>query len=254
MIDFWSQFDKPYRLFSQFCDSDDWHVILTAVAGAVMQAAKPDVQIALLDVGCGNGVATETICEVVFTQTKVLPKLTVVEPSQKARDRIEGNLLWHSDGGILHGNYKALDDLPGQAKFDAIMFLHSTYYLNNFKRLLKKLVQNHLYPGGKIVVLVLPEDSSFFLGLGALPNCMGAVESDCRDSGLHGIAVHQLQSRFRLPKDCRLSEPEWKLLCSFFRPEGVALEEFKARMKGEFASCAPLDFQDCLVVGTKPAT
>lgn len=252
MTDFWSQFDKSYRFFSQFCDTDDWHVILAAVAGVVTEAAKPNVQMSLLDVGCGIGIATETICELIFAKTKSLPQLTVVEPSQIARDRITANLLCHNDGGALKATYKSLDELPDGTKFDAIMFLHSSYYIANFKKALQKLVQHHLYPGGTITVLVLPEDSSFFLQLGALPNCMESVQSNFRDCGLHGITVYQLQSRFRLPKDCSLTENEWKSLCSFVRPEGIKIEEFKARIKREYAGGRPLDFQDCLVLGKKP--
>lgn len=254
MSDFWTQFDKPYRFFSQFCDSDDWHTILAAVAGAVTETAMPNVGMSILDVGCGTGVATETICEMIFSKTKNFPQVTVVEPSKIARDRVEANLLGHHEGGVLKASHKALCELESGVKFDSIMFLHSTYYVSDFTGTLKKLVRNHLYPGGTIVALVLSEDSSFFLQLGALPNCLNSLSHDFRKVGLHGIREHQLQSRFHLPKNWSLSEKEWKSLCTFFRPEGIGVEEFKRRITQELSKDHYLDFQDYLLIAKSPIT
>ena len=252
MSDFWLQHDKSYRLFSQYCDTDDWHNILKAVAGAITEVAKPKCQMSLLDVGCGTGIATETICERIFSNTKNFPQLTVVEPSQVARSRVAANLLYQSEGGVLRNVYASLNELPENARFDVIMFLHSTYYIRNFQATIKVLVERHLYPGGKIVMLVLPEESSFFLQLTALQNCMSGVKHDLQSIGLHDIKDHHLQSRFLLPESYNLTENEWKSLCQFFRPEGIELEQFKKLIKRDMAINNSLDFQDYLVTGKKP--
>jgi len=163
MIDFWTEFDKSYRLFSQFCDSDDWHRILRAVAGAVIHHVElTDCQLSLLDVGCGSGVASETICEQIYSQTRCFPSLSVVEPSSIARDRFSANILANADAGPLKHSFRTICEIPSDFKVDAILFLHSTYYLDDLEKELRRLVDSNLRPGGAVFTLVLPEQSPFF--------------------------------------------------------------------------------------------
>jgi SAM-dependent methyltransferase len=251
MTNFWAQFDKSYRLFSQFCDSDDWHLILRVVAGAVVKYAQtPNSQISILDVGCGNGMATQTVCEQIYTKTGCFPSLSVVEPSGLARDRLQSNLLLSSDCGPLMHTVAHLEKLPPDLKVDAILFLHSTYYIPDLEECLRTLVDTHLRAGGAVVALVLPEQSPFFLDLPHLANCSDEVEDLFVSIGLatHSVA---LRSRFLVPKG-EFTDAELDRLRKFFMPNARSSAEFKARLSDYTNRDGLIDFQDHLLIGKKP--
>jgi SAM-dependent methyltransferase len=253
MSDFWAQFDKSYRLFSQFCDSDDWHLILKVVAGAVIKyAGNPSCQISILDVGCGSGAATQTVCEQIYAKTGCFPSLSVVEPSSVALARLASNTLPNSDCGPLHHAVTEVDKLPSELRVDAILFLHSTYYIDDLESKLKKLVDFHLRPGGAICALVLPEQSPFFLSLPCLANCSDAVESIFRSLNLVSRSV-TLKSRFLLPKGGEFAEAEWEALQKFVMPSANSLAAFKERLNQHKDQDGQIDFQDHLLIGKKPA-
>lgn len=252
MNDFWAQFDKSYRLFSQFCDSDDWHRILKAVAGAVAQyAGNPDSQISILDVGCGSGVATQTICEMVYSASGCFPTLVTVEPSVMARSRLETNILQDSDCGPLRHNIAQLDALPADLRVDAILFLHSTYYIDDLSNALENLVKSHLRPTGAVCALVLPENSPFFMDLPCLPNCSDALEAMFKRLGLE-VSSFTLKSRFLFPEGGEFSDAEYDALRRFWMPSARNLQDFKMRVK-EYHAQSEIDFQDHLLVGKSVA-
>jgi hypothetical protein len=251
MIDFWTQFDKSYRLFSQFCDSDDWHIIIKAVAGAIIEyAGNPNCQISILDVGSGNGVASQTLCEQIYSRTRCFPSLSVVEPSSIARGRLESNILFSSDSGPLIYASEIVEYLPSDLKVDAILFLHSTYYIDEMDKLLKKLVDTHLRQGGAVCVLVLPEQSPFFLNLPCLDNCSDAIEKMFK---LMNLETHSflLQSRFLFPKGGEFADAELDVLRKFFMPSVGSTTAFKKRLNDYKNHNGEIDFQDHLLIGKK---
>lgn len=253
MTDFWAQFDKSYRLFSQFCDSDDWHLILKVVAGAVVKyAGNPSCQISILDVGCGSGAATQTVCEQIYARTGCFPSLSVVEPSSMARGRLASNTLHNTDCGPLHHTVEHLDNLPTDLKVDVILFLHSTYYIDDLENNVKRLVNSHLRPGGAICALVLPERSPFFLGLPCLTNCSDAVERIFTSMNLATRSV-TLRSRFLLPKGGEFTEAEWEALRKFVMPSATSVAAFKERFNQQKDRDGQIDFQDHLLIGKKSA-
>lgn len=251
MSDFWTQFDESYRLFSQFCDSDDWHLILKVVAGAVIKyAGNPNCQISILDVGCGSGVASETICEQIYVRTRCFPSLSVVEPSSKARGRLKSNTLSDSFCGPLKHTAEKLASLPSDLKVDAILFLHSTYYIEELEKQLKKVVDSHLRPTGAVFALVLPDQSPFFLDLPHLANCSDEVEAMFKSMNLETYSV-LLKSRFRLPKGGEFSDAELDSLRKFVMPSANSSSEFKKRLADYTNHDGEIDFQDHLLIGKK---
>lgn len=252
MTDFWAQFDKSYRLFSQFCDSDDWHLILKVVAGAITKyAGNPNCQISILDVGCGSGAGSQTVCEQIYSKTGCFPSLSIVEPSSIARDRLKSNTLPGSDGGPLNLAAETIDSLPSDLKVDAILFLHSTYYIEEMEKQLKKPVDSHLRPGGAVCALVLPEQSPFFLGLPPLTNCSNEVETIFKSMNLDTRSV-TLKSRFLLPKGGAFTDAEMDALRKFFMPIANSSAEFKKRLDDYRNHDGQIDFQDHLLIGKKP--
>ena len=253
MIDFWVQFDKSYRFFSQFCDSDDWHLILKAVAGAVIEyAGNPSCQISILDVGSGNGVASQTLCEQIYSRTRCFPSLSVIENSSMAQDRLKSNILFSSDCGPLKYATERAEKLPSDFKVDAILFLHSTYYIDEINKLLKKLVDTHLRPGGAVIVLVLPEQSPFFLDLPRLDNCSDAIETMFKTMNLETHSF-TFQSRFLFPKGGEFDDNELDLLRKFFMQNSGSTTEFKNRLNDYKNRNGEIDFQDHLLIGKKNA-
>lgn len=249
MTDFWTQFDKSYRLFSQYCDSDDWHLILKAVAGAVVKyAGNPNCQISILDVGCGSGAATQTVCEQIYSRTGCFPSLSVVEPSSMARGRLTSNTLLKADCGPLHHAVEQVSKLPADLKVDAILFLHSTYYICDLQKDLSILVNTHLRPGGAVCALVLPEQSPFFLGLPCLANCSDTVEGTFRALNLATHSV-TLRSRFLLPKGGEFTDAEWEALRRFVMPSATSVAAFKERLNEHKNHEGQIDFQDHLLIG-----
>lgn len=249
MIDFWAQFDKSYRLFSQFCNSDDWHTILRAVAGAITNyAGGPDCQISLLDVGCGSGVASQTVCKQIYARSGCFPSLFVVEPSAIARRRVESTVLSRADCGPLHRIAEQLEKLPVDLKVDAILFLHSTYYIEDLEKTLPNLVRSHLRVNGVVCALVLPEQSSFFLDLPSLPNCSDAIEAIFESIPLKTHSV-TLKSRFMFPKSGDFSDAEFDALRRFWMPSARTPVEFKQRLDSYKNHDGEMDFQDHLLIG-----
>ncbi len=251
MIDFWTQFDKSYRLFSQFCDPDDWHTILKVVAGAIIRHAYvPECQISLLDVGCGNRIASETICEIIYARTRCFPSISIVEPSPIARERLVNNALADSDCGPLTHTYKTLDDVPDDLTVDGIMFLHSTYYIDGMEDKLRKLVECNLRSKGAVFALVLPEQSPFFLGAPCLMNCSDAVELLFHKLGLE-IRTSTLKSCFYLPGNGGFTDAEADLIRKFFLPAADSANRFRRILNQYLGAEREIDFQDHLLVGRK---
>ncbi len=251
MIDFWDEFDKSYRFFCQFCETDDWHIILKAVAGAVVRHTSAcDCQLSLLDVGCGTGIATETICEIIYARTRRFPKLSIVEPSPIARQRLAHNALTESDCGPLIHTFETLDDVSDDVKFDGILFLHSTYYIDKIEEKLRRLVERNLRTKGAVFALVLPEESPFFLGAPCLANCSDAVEMTFRKLGLR-IRTSTLKSRFYLPGNGGFTDAEADLIRKFFLPAADTANCFRRILSQYLGEEREIDFKDHLLIGEK---
>ncbi len=251
MSDFWKKHDHSYRLFSQFCSTDDWYKITSAIAGAIVKyASSKSCQTSILDIGCGTGTSTETICEQIFTKTRCFPSLTIVEPSQTARERVKAHILPRSKLGPLYNSFSNIKEIPEDYVTDAILFLHSTYYIDNFEESLKDLINFHLRPGGAVFALVLPEQSPFFLDLPPLPNCANKVESLFRLFNLDESSF-TLRSRFQFPDGDGFSKAELESLRRFWRPTIPTTEAFGNRLVKYADATLEIDFQDHLIIGKK---
>jgi SAM-dependent methyltransferase len=251
MNDPWFAIDKPYRLFSQFCDSDDWHIIVKAVAGALVRFSgkdKENVQLSFLDVGCGNGAATQTVCEQIYALTGCFPALYAVEPSRLARGRLANNVLAAGAGGPLKAVFEDLEHLAQNLIFDAAIFLHSTYYIEDLASRVQILANRHLRSKGLVAALVLSESSPFFLGLPPLHNCSDEVE---RTFGSIGLTTKSfvLRSRFIMPRIGGFSDGELEALRMFMAPGVGSVAAFSKLLDHHAGSRREMDFQDHLIVG-----
>jgi hypothetical protein len=165
-----------------------------------------------------------------------------------ARGWLDANILRTTHCGPLVSVAENFDRIAEDLKVDAILFLHSTYYFDDFQNVLERLTTSHLRAAGIVCALVLPEQSPFFLNLPPLQNCSDAVEAAIKAVGLKPYPL-TLKSRFRLPKGGELTDSEWQLLQQFFIPDSKNLAEFKKRLHSYVSDQEEIDFQDHLIVG-----
>lgn len=210
--DFWDKHDVNYRVFSHFCDTEDWHNILKAVAAQFRW--DDGLSRSILDIGAGTGINTTALLEILYAQQYCRHFVSTLEPSGKARERIEHNIIYENDGGFLREIFATYSEL-GDRKFDAILFLHSSYYVPDFERQLAQLFRDNLYDGGVIVIVVLSRDSPFFLGHPpSVPNTAEDITQWVKAVG-YKYDVKILPSHFRLPRGLRPDQPLFSHLFSF---------------------------------------
>jgi len=246
--DFWASLGEAYRVFSAYCRYDDWHHILNILVDRIVQI-NARTSVCLLDVGCGLGRNTLSISEALFTRTGHRPVIDVVEPSSIARSTVRALMPPHSRGGFLRTEYIDLGELDEQ-EYDAILFIHSTYYITNLQEQIQSLAQRHLRPEGKLLFLVLPGASPFFLDSGPLPNTAEKVELILDELRLlrHSMSLPSRflfgDGRFLLTADTASS------LRQFMKCESMTDDEF-CNVIADRAKHGAIDFGDRLIIGSK---
>jgi SAM-dependent methyltransferase len=246
--DFWQKHDIHYRLFSQFCDLDDWYNILLTIASHFTWKG-PRVSRALLDVGAGTGINTNALLEMLYAKHQVRHVVSVVEPSSIARKRIATNVVPELEGGFLRHVFAHFSEL-GNRRFDGVLFLHSTYYIPDFELVLRRTVREHTEKGGVVVCAALAGNSPFFLGqTPAQPNLSEDIERIAKANRWR-YDVQLLPSHYRVPDTIQLAERTLKHLHSFVC-DGTAMtfQDFVSAFRTHLvtASGAGVDLKDRLI-------
>lgn len=247
MYDFWALHDKGYRLFSQFCDPNDWYNILRGVADELQGNSLNHKSKHLLDIGAGTGQNTQLLLELLFANGGPRDIITAVEPSELARGRIKNSLLLQADGGFLARILTDIDQI-GPDRFDAIVLLHSSYYIPDFEKVLSRLYTRNLHDRGSLVVLALSAQSPFFLGRAACYK--NVAEEIMAVAARNGWATKTFnyRSQFRFPAWLKLSEPSNQQLYKFIaNGSGLTYREYRERFEQYMVSDSGVDLRDRLI-------
>ena len=235
-------------MFSKFCDFNDWQSILNRIASEIIEV-QDNKPLSILDVGAGLGINTECIANIVFTHRKIRNSIDIIEPSQHAREIARRLMVSEDKGGILRNFFPNLSDINTR-KYDVVIFLHSTYYINDFYNWLQKIFRNNLREGGKVLVLAIPSDSPFFLDPKlALPHTSSQIKYYLSQKGFE-FTPYSLTSKFYINTHFIFSEIEIDHLYHFMtssKSNIISREEFCERLKSK-ASSGVIDFQDELIV------
>lgn len=240
---FWEEIGKEYSIFSQYCNHYDWNVIIEHIAEQINNI-KQNEPTSILDVGCGWGNNIKTIMDLLLIKTHIRNKLDVVEPSKAMKKLIAMLLKRYNEGGYLDLFYEELQFIKKQ--YDCILFMHSSYYIENFFEILKWLFQEKLKKMGKIIILSLPSDSDFFLGENELilPNTSDKISTVLQKNKIY-FDKTRFNSRFTQPE--MSDEIVLKTLYKFITMNNVPYQNFI-----EFLNTNKIvDFKDEIITITK---
>ena len=246
--DFWTKFGQAYLVFSKFCDYEDWQSILKRIAEEIIaiQANRP---LAVLDVGAGYGINTMYISNIVFNHSRIRSVIDIIEPSKQARETAINLLVREVNGGTLKDAFSNLAEI-GKRKYDIILFLHSSYYIQDFHTWLKKIYVTNLRQGGKILILAIPDDSPFFIDPRSRLQFTSSQLKFTLSQGGFDFTPHQLRSRFYVNTNFVISSTEADQLYLFMAQTQIpnmSKEEFCLKLK-EKASDGVINLGDELLV------
>jgi SAM-dependent methyltransferase len=198
--EFWAARQPGYANLCYISDPDDWHEILAAVTSQIACVGDAERPLRLLDIGSGTGTTIAAISQRLLATYKRSSAASLVEPSVRARaaSRVLFSESDHTFGTIR--TYSDVDGLPRSDKFDAVLYIHSTYYIGELSTQLRQILSSHVSPGGVVIVLALPQTSPFYLGRAerAQKNSAEAVVAIFADLDL-ATEVHTLTSRISVP-------------------------------------------------------
>lgn len=246
MIDFWIKYGKSFNAFCQHCNYDDWQDIIETLSKEIVSISCKR-HLNLLDVGCGYGKNISEVIEYIFTRTKNKPIIDVVEPDKKAQSFLEYFLLDNKNGGVLRNTFTHLNDNKSLS-YDCIIFMHSSYYIKSFNTHLKYIFKNQLNEGGKILILSLSSDSTFYL---QRPETLLDYTSDEIEVFLQEqripYSIKELNSRFHLSKQ-ELDDP-FKLdsFYEFMTLGRIPIESYRKMLLKKHEK-DELNFRDKLII------
>lgn len=246
MEDFWERYGESYQIFSQYCSYYDWQNILETIANEIAQAQK-EQSYSILDIGPGKGRNILEILEILFTKLRKRNILDIVEPSNIGVNILESLIVSVENGGYLRNIYRDTSNIQ-DSKYNIILFMHSSYYINNFCELIFKLLSENLFNDGKLLILTLPYESPFFLGKSELylPNTTEEIIGILEEKKIK-YEVHRLESKFFLNKNFDISKSAMEKICFFMTREKISFNDFIILLKKHYKK-GVLDFSDDLIV------
>jgi len=248
-MDFWKKYANSYLTFSQHCDYSDWRRMIETIAEEILKIAA-DRALSVLDVGAGTGKNIAEILEYILSKTNKPAVLDVVEPSEYAKNLMSAFMVRTEYGGFLNKVYDDAKEIH-RGKYDAILFMHASYEITDFKEVLLKLYETNLNQRGKILILSVSSASCFFLGREELikANVSDEIISMLNDYGIPHT-VQQLDSRFHLSGNGKADPNSFEYFYNFMTDKKIPLDEFKyllnkANKQGE------INFKDDLIAITR---
>jgi SAM-dependent methyltransferase len=240
MIDFWEEFGLSYMAFSQHCDFFDWRNIIDTITNEIDRLKQKRPILDIVDIGCGFGKNIMEIEETLYTKHKIFDNIDIFEPSEKAYNILKLSMLQDSYGGYINNIYNSFDSFS-QKKYDAIIFMHSAYYIKDFNRYLENVYSNNLKKDGIILILALPSSSAFFLGQPSLvlPYTADEIIEHLSKSSLTYSTV-DLDSHFYF------DEKRLKFLYKFMTREKISLEQYSNLMNTLYLN-KKVNFSDKLI-------
>lgn len=238
---FWKELGDSYQAFSTLSDEGDWQSIISQVASIL--ALNTSTSKCVLDYGSGLGSTASSIRRRLYGDHGILSSWVLYDPDDFARK--ESHIAMPS----ISNDMKVLiiDSMPINQKIDVALFVHTTYYIDNFRRVLNRILDNFLDPvNGMIICVAMPSNSPFFISeLGNHHNwCAESIVDIAKSIGLKSDII-QLRSRFRwlpnLSKDDVLSKLIATFVCGKKPISSEEIEIVRNRLVGE------VDFGDWLI-------
>lgn len=223
--------------------------MIETIAEELLKIAS-DRPLNVLDVGAGTGKTIAEILEYILSKTNKRTVLDVVEPSVYAKKLMSAFLVRREHGGFLDRIYDDAQEVQGD-KYDAVLFMHTSYEIADFQEVLLKLYETNLNQKGKILILSVSSASCFFLGRQELikANVSDQIISMLNEQGIKHT-VKQLDSRFHLSGNGKADPNSFEYFYSFMTDKKIPLEEFKylldkANKQGQ------INFKDELITITR---
>lgn len=249
MNNFWENYGKSYAAFSQHCDNSDWRKILETISNEILNIGV-NRPLNILDVGTGIGKNIAEVLEMLLSKTSRMNILDVVEPSQQAVDIMSKFLLKMDEGGFMRNIFRNINDVE-MNKYDVIIFMHSSYYIQIFNGVVQSLLKNNLNGNGKIIILSLSSNSPFFLDKPQLnlPNTSDSIKNYLRGKGIQFSDVW-LDSRFHFSGNGKADINSFRFFYDFMTQRKIELDEFKVLLK-DVGKNGELNFKDELITIAK---
>lgn len=244
--DFWKHFGHSYAIFSMYCDYNDWRKILDEICKEI---TAPEIKrtINFLDIGAGIGKNTNEIIEIMISRYRTNVLADAVEPSPLARSYIKNIVIEKRFGGFLNKTYSDVTKIQ-KKKYDAIILMHSSYYIDDFFKKLTKLYNESLNQGGKILILSLPSSSIFFLKEDSLqlPYTSDKIISWLNDNEID-FSIKKLKSRFSSNIKFQKVYNPVKHFYKFFTRKEISIEKFILLYKKHIDN-KTVNFNDELII------
>ena len=246
MADFWEEYGKAYAVFAHYCSFDDWKTNLKRIALEIAKSSQ-NAPVSVLDVGTGYGKDVLDLSRILLAEIKGMPIFDIVEPPSFTREMLRRILSPVADGGCLRNEYDDIADIGAEC-YDTILFMNATYYIEECENVLVDCLERNVNPGGRLVILALPETSDFFLDIPelVLPYNATAIQRFLQE---RNISFHKipLQSTYHLPDVLSLSSTLVDHLYSFMTESKIGNSDFIAAL-GRKQNGGDLDFKDELIV------
>lgn len=247
---FWRDEQPGYATLSYLSDPDDWASIISAISTHIAESVEDRDTCRILDVGSGLGTTSYNIMKRLLASFNVSSQATLVEPSDEARSF---SRLLFSNSDHRFGTavcYENISQVGESEKYDAVLFIHSSYYIRDLEGTISAISERHLKTNGRIIFLVLPGISNFFLGLAdhGYPNCSEEVIAICKSLNLK-TSVHNMTSRVRVPNNLWQSKDVVANWARFFEASAVSVDELQRLLRVYITDGA--DLRDKLIIAER---
>jgi len=238
---FWSELGGPYQAFSTLSDEGDWQSIIRQIATVVAPNAEAPLKI--LDYGSGLGTTAASIRRCLYGDHGLLSSWTLYDPDEFARNASTFSMPEIS----ARLSVSIVDEVPENREFDIVLFVHTSYYLDQFEDVLDRSFRELLaMRNGQVICVVMPKASPFFIkGLNnAHVWAAERIVSVAKKKGFK-CDVIKLRSRFRWLSEISMDRMLSELITSFVCGRS-SITEREVNLTRE-ALVGEVDFGDWLI-------
>lgn len=237
----WKDLGDAYQAFSALSDEGDWQSLMMQIASVVASNAKRTRRI--LDYGAGLGSTAASIRRRIYGDHGLFSSWVLYEPDRWAREA--SAFIMPPLGATMD---VAITECVPKTKCDVALFVHTSYYVADFDRELKRVFDDLLSGEEALAICVaMPHNSPFFID--GINNrhfwTSDVIVDSAKKIGLR-CDVIPMRSRFRLLADVVEDEKLLRLVASFVCGRVAVSNEEVALVKRKLIG--EVDFGDWLVV------
>jgi hypothetical protein len=238
---------RSYQAFSYYCRFTDWLAITYAVAAELARSNLHNRKLRLLDVGSGPCASTNIVSKQLLDHFGKESSWDVVEPLEELIYSAQFVMQGDGERNGIRNRYQNLDLVPADTYggYDAILFMHSTYYIHDLHGILDKVIARRWGLNTALIFLALPKSSAFFLGQEPLVynNAAEDVEQECRKRNFR-VHKHILRSHIDLTQE-RLNDESLLPMYEFVTGGRLTRQEFIKLVRTRWHNSP--DFADILL-------